>query len=217
MYISPDKKVTNINEAFTDFIAALNMDPNSIKFIDDIFQEKDIQDLMDKVFDYNIFSSSLTITLDNQKFSVLVTAFASSLEEHSIKEITILFKDVTAMLKDREALIDRLYKDALTGLPNRQKLFYDLPQYEQSVYMMIIDIDGFSKINYLYGFQTGDIVLKQAAQILAGYQSDGSIYKLYKSDMDLFVVLIKKYDSDDPALVSNLAQKIRLDLDLIHW
>jgi diguanylate cyclase (GGDEF)-like protein len=213
MYVSSDKNVKNINEAFIKFIEALNMDPSSIKLIDDILQEKDIQDIMDKVLHYNIFSSSMTINLGNEKFSVLVTAFASAIEEDKIQDITILFKDVTAMLKDKEELIDRLYKDDLTGLPNRQKLFYDLLQHEQSVYMMIIDIDGFSNINHLYGFHIGDIVLKQVAQALKRYQADGSIYELYKSDMDLFVVVIKKFDSEDLATLENLAQKIIKDLE----
>ncbi|WP_331774833.1 EAL domain-containing protein [Sulfurospirillum sp. 1612] len=213
MYIDSDKKVTNINEALRDFIMRLGMDPDSIQSIDDIFQKQDKHDLMERVLQYKIFSDSVTLNLNHEKFSVLVTAFASSIEDDNIKEITILFKDITTILRDKEALIDRLYKDELTGLPNRQKLFYDLLQFHQKICMLLIDIDGFSKINHLYGFHTGDIVLKEVAKVLTEYQSDGRINALYKSDMDLFVVVIDKPDSKDLSQVEALSMEIIKDLE----
>ncbi|WP_345993716.1 EAL domain-containing protein [Sulfurimonas sp. HSL-1716] len=208
IYVSPDKELIGINEEFTRFIKDLDIDPKSIKSIDDIFQKEDTKQLMQKVLDYQIFSSQITLNFEDKRFSVLLTAFASVFHGENIKEITFLFKDLTSVLKDKDELIQRLYTDDLTGLPNRQKLFSDLLESEHQYDMMIIDVDGFSKINHLYGFKSGDSILKQITKVLKSYWPDTRPHTLYRADMDHFVILSEKMDPVDIGASRELAQKI---------
>jgi c-di-GMP phosphodiesterase len=206
MYISPQKELLGINEKFSQFIQEMELDPKEIRSIDNMFSQSDIQSLMDNVLEYKIYSSSVNLKLKDEKFSILLTAFASVTENDTIEEITLLFKDITSVLKDKEALIERLYTDSLTGLPNRQKLFADLLKNEESgIGIIIIDVDGFSKMNHLYGFRTGDSILKQAAEILSEYILKNNECQLYKSDADHFVIFVQNMCTSDCHLLQEMA------------
>lgn len=67
--------------------------------------------------------------------------------------------------------------DMLTGLSNRKDLFNkfdkiiaefnrDSPKNKREYALMMLDIDHFKNINDTYGHDTGDVVLKKAAEIL---------------------------------------------------
>lgn len=82
---------------------------------------------------------------------------------------TAIRQDITDKKRAEELAIT----DRLTGLYNRLKLDevlnYEIAQtrrYETPLSIIIIDIDHFKSVNDTYGHQTGDMVLKEAAQIL---------------------------------------------------
>ena len=64
--------------------------------------------------------------------------------------------------------------DSLTGLYNRRRFethpltseFKKSIRYDHPLTCMIIDIDHFKDINDTFGHQTGDIVLREAAQVI---------------------------------------------------
>ena len=75
--------------------------------------------------------------------------------------------------KSQQELIKRVYYDALTGLPNRSKLLEDINGYES---LCIVDIDDFSDLNDIYGFEVGDEVLKLVAEYLKNKYKN--VYKI---------------------------------------
>lgn len=88
------------------------------------------------------------------------------------------------IFKQYENLIEELktkhYYDDLTKLPNRNKLIENLKNYKG---LILIDIDDFSDINDVYGFFTGNKILKSIADEL------NEIYKnVYRTGSDEFVI-----------------------------
>ena len=70
--------------------------------------------------------------------------------------------------------------DPLTGLPNRRSIWERLSEEWQSsasvhapLTAMMIDIDGFKKVNDLHGHEVGDLVLKQVAEVLRANARQG--------------------------------------------
>ncbi len=58
--------------------------------------------------------------------------------------------------------------DPLTHLYNRVKLYEDCNSSENKT-LILIDIIGFSTINDHYGYETGDLVLKEFAAFFSSY------------------------------------------------
>lgn len=58
--------------------------------------------------------------------------------------------------------LNSLYTDALTGLPNRERLLLDLQQ-DRPLTLILLNIDAFKEINDFYGSQCGDHVIRELA------------------------------------------------------
>jgi diguanylate cyclase (GGDEF)-like protein len=111
----------------------------------------------------------------------------------------VTFDEITTLVEQKEELKNRLYTDALTGLPNRTKLLMDTKS-APSPTLFIINIDSFSTINDLYGYKTGDHLLMLLAKklrraislITTGYHFSISSYgwQLYKLASDEYAILI---------------------------
>jgi len=80
----------------------------------------------------------------------------------NIEEIDSI-KDVFNTMLD--SIEHQFYFDSLTELENRRKLTEKLEE-NKSVFLMIINIDGFQEINDLYGDHVGDSILKEFALYL---------------------------------------------------
>ncbi len=79
-----------------------------------------------------------------------------------------LNRELLARQKELDGLV---YYDALTGLPNRRLLFDRIhmalgQQRRQGgrLAVCVLDLDGFKAVNDRFGHQTGDLLLKEAAQ-----------------------------------------------------
>ncbi|HVA10366.1 MAG TPA: GGDEF domain-containing protein, partial [Acidimicrobiales bacterium] len=87
----------------------------------------------------------------------------------------VVFDDVTAARHSLEALQEQALHDPLTGLANRslalQNLRHALAQLQRgspSVAVFYLDLDGFKRINDLYGHNVGDELLREfAARLLS--------------------------------------------------
>lgn len=109
--------------------------------------------------------------------------------------------------------------DKLTGLYNRVKLDYVLPQelnraqrYSDSVGILILDIDFFKKVNDTYGHLVGDQVLINVAKTLK-YNLRTSDY-LFRWGGEEFLIICLNITQTD---LLNLANKIRIKIAQEHF
>lgn len=79
-----------------------------------------------------------------------------------------------------EMLSYEVTHDALTGILNRAAFDKDVDDGKwDKVAVLIVDIDGFKKINDTYLHSTGDLVLKRVADILRStFRSDDRVYRI---------------------------------------
>lgn len=111
-------------------------------------------------------------------------------------EITDLENSVQGMLESLEkahADVSKLaYYDQLTSLPNRFNLYKEFEkkakEHEASFAILFFDLDGFKRINDLYGHSSGDELLKQIGLRFTDNVNDkGS--RLFRIGGDEFILL----------------------------
>ncbi len=99
---------------------------------------------------------------------------APVLDEHSSTEATVcIFRDITERALAEEQVWHNAHHDLLTGLPNR-RLFLDRLEQEikhskrgnESLALLFMDLDGFKKVNDLYGHEAGDRLLSDVVKRL---------------------------------------------------
>jgi len=128
-----------------------------------------------------------------------------------------LFTDITDNVNFLTEMEKASYTDALTGIYNR-KHFIELAEADiqrairinQSIYMAMVDIDSFRKINDTYGHTAGDTVLKSAADIIR--QSIRSYDLVGRYGGEKFVILFAISDETE---VNMLAERIRENMEHI--
>ncbi|GLS27889.1 hypothetical protein GCM10007877_36080 [Marinibactrum halimedae] len=84
-----------------------------------------------------------------------------------------------------------LTTDSLVGLPNRMALMSDIGRFNEATVAMI-NINGFSKINFSYGSAAADNILSQVAQSIQSYFSDENDIRVYRLAADRFGVLVPR-------------------------
>lgn len=109
--------------------------------------------------------------------------------------------------------------DMLTGLYNRRALHSHLPQwtawsarYGHPLAVLLIDVDGFKKVNDTYGHADGDKALKAVAQALRSATRASDLVIRYGGDE--FAVIAPETDSQEYAdLCARITDTVR-DLDV---
>ena len=106
--------------------------------------------------------------------------------------------------------------DFLTQLANRRYIDQALLRFaphegtEETLGLLLIDVDFFKRINDTYGHQEGDLVLKQVAACISSIIRGGDIAGRFGGDE--FIVLLPTADSHAVAAVAKrLQDKIRAD------
>jgi len=90
-------------------------------------------------------------------------------------------RNITERVRYQEQLIALSERDALTGLRNRRRFERDIadqverPSIREHAVLMMIDLNGFKKINDLHGHKVGDQVLKAVAAALRGRLRDSDM------------------------------------------
>jgi len=110
--------------------------------------------------------------------------------------------DVTERRAAAEQLEHAATHDPLTGLPNRPHLLTGLaalrhrqPADRQPLAVLVVDLDGFKVINDSAGHDTGDAVLRLAAQRLSSQLRPGDL--LARLGGDEFVALLRLQTAQD--------------------
>ncbi|QOP41102.1 EAL domain-containing protein [Sulfurimonas marina] len=87
--------------------------------------------------------------------------------------------------KDQK-LFEQFYYDALTKLPNRNKLFEDL-KFDPRSFIALLDIKDFKQINDVFGFEIGNLVLEQVTKTSLT-EITGYYYNIYRIGSDRFII-----------------------------
>jgi diguanylate cyclase (GGDEF)-like protein/putative nucleotidyltransferase with HDIG domain len=105
--------------------------------------------------------------------------------------------------------------DRLTGLPNSRFMysFFDqersrAERYGYPLVMMMMDLDGFKKINDTYGHHVGDEILRRVAETLRACMRGGDLLIRYAGDE--FVALLHRAT---PEVVTDLKSRLQAAID----
>ena len=169
---------------------------------------------------------------DGSSLPVLVRGTTSKDASGRVTRFSGTILDLTER-KRHEAHVHRLaFYDALTDLPNRRGLMDVLPQAIRScerngarLALLMIDLDGFKKLNDTHGHAAGDQMLQLVGQRLRqGVRGDDLVARL---GGDEFVVVLNHIDPQLEAgqatalrvaqsLLDRLARPYPLDVGLSH-
>ncbi len=109
-----------------------------------------------------------------------------------MKRIRVINNDFVKYMKNR----DDLYKDQLTGLPNKRALYENYQNVGRSrlISAFYVDADYFAGVNEAYGYSEGDALIKAIADYLSKKCPE---YHIYKIEGDEFIVgLVGKTDEN---------------------
>jgi diguanylate cyclase (GGDEF)-like protein/PAS domain S-box-containing protein len=125
-------------------------------------------------------------------------------------------QDITARKRREEAVQFLAYHDPLTGLPNRRLLddrlkqaLYAAQRRQRPLAVMLIDLDGFKRVNDSLGHRAGDSVLREVAERLAGCVR--KVDTLARQGGDEFAIVISDVQSETDCGV--VAEKILRGLE----
>jgi diguanylate cyclase (GGDEF)-like protein len=160
-----------------------------------------------------LYSSSLFILvffiriINSIFFSVNDLMFSGYIETVIVFLIIIVltFNNQLILQKKEYQIKIQLFYDELTGLPKRKKLVQDVKKYFSKT-LILINIDGFGRINSLIGVEGGDYVLKQTSNRLLKFSAQYSTFNLYKLSSDEFALLIPGLES--PSTIKKLVDQI---------
>jgi len=138
-----------------------------------------------------------------------ISALRDSTDE--IEKFIAIFSDISSR-KAAESQIKHLaYFDSLTSLANRasfmnqiMKLVHNSEIEQPSFGLMYIDLDGFKRINDLYGHAAGDFVLKEAAQRMILEVRDIDVIARLGGDEFAILVRSAHFESELMAIANRL-------------
>jgi diguanylate cyclase (GGDEF)-like protein/PAS domain S-box-containing protein len=132
-------------------------------------------------------------------------------DEGSVHRRVALFSDITKDKAKEDLIWHQANYDMLTDLPNR-RMVYDrmneeikkIRREQQHLAVLFIDLDRFKEVNDSLGHDSGDILLKEAAQRMVNCVQDSGI--IGRLGGDEFVIILN--DLDDIKSVGPMANKL---------
>lgn len=119
--------------------------------------------------------------------------------------------DIIRFQRERKALTEKATRDALTGVYNRGFILENLQKQillpkrtNNSLGLLLIDIDHFKKINDAFGHQVGDMVLQEITKRLQQTMRDSDSLGRYGGEEFLFVLF-----PCDVQMLASVAERVR--------
>lgn len=147
-------------------------------------------------------------------------------QENQVEENNKILED--EILRKTREINTKFYYDELTNLKNRYALEEDIKGFD-FVSVALVDIDSFDDINELYGFSTGNLVLKETANILKEfcdkfnlitYRIHGNVFSVTDKEMmefskyNRFISELSTLFKNKPIIVEELDIEIFIDITL---
>lgn len=126
-----------------------------------------------------IFTTAKT---DEESISKAYQAGANDYVSKPLKRSEVIAR-VQTQLKLKKTIDDLEYlasRDTMTGVYNRRK-FFELSkpmfdQYEDTLFIAMLDIDHFKKVNDSFGHDAGDLVIKRVAKTISDMLPQDSVF-----------------------------------------
>ncbi|MEA3370664.1 MAG: GGDEF and EAL domain-containing protein [Campylobacterota bacterium] len=112
----------------------------------------------------------------------------------TIRTAVMHYKEIVRLNNKLQNRYKEMTTNPLTHLYNRIKLYEDCNNCNNKT-LILIDIIGFSSINENYGYEIGDLVLKELAAFLFSMYHDD--YAIYHLDNDLFALTLELEKTED--------------------
>lgn len=185
--------IHDANPAATKLLNNLNLRQEQLfALLDDLLKEQLLAEK--EIKDY-----ALNISNNDVEYLLLVNADYILVDNQM--HILLLLQDVTLQKQYQREIEFLAYHDALTRLPNRWSFTLQLEaametcrKEQQTLTLLLIDIDNFKGLNDTYGHQVGDELLQVTAQILQDAVKDsGEVARL---GGDEFVLFLRDGDSE---------------------
>jgi diguanylate cyclase (GGDEF)-like protein len=134
-------------------------------------------------------------------------------ETDELEGFRIAAQDISELKALQERLTQLAARDVLTGLFNRRELSVRLTRFlergDESIALLLLDLDGFKAVNDRYGHHAGDEVLVAIAQRLLAVVRPGDL--VARLGGDEFVVMCRNASSAEAsALADRVVRTISL-------
>ncbi|MHC6225442.1 GGDEF domain-containing protein [Pseudomonas sp. X10] len=114
-----------------------------------------------------------------------------------------------------KVLLDQAYVDVLTEIPNRRafmtKAERQLQLARPGLYLAMIDIDNFKRVNDQFGHDIGDLVLKRVAAHIKASMGEFEYARLGGEEFAIFFQGLDQQGAEQR--VASLCRRVREDLD----
>ena len=141
--------------------------------------------------------------------------------KQEVRERHVLEFRLAAVTERAEASRSAAFHDLLTGLPKRallnDRLEHGLAQakrHDRSLAVMFIDLDGFKKINDIYGHDAGDDVLKTIAIRLTASTREDDTVSRHGGDEFLYLLTEVGSAEDVKAVAEKIMASIQMPLQM---
>ena len=179
--------IHDANPAATKLLSNLNLRQEQL------FTLLDDQLKVQLLTETEIKDYALRISNNDVEFLLLVNADYTLVDNQM--HILLILQDVTLQKQYQREIEFLAYHDALTRLPNRRLFTIQLEatiaacqNEQQTLRVLLIDIDNFKSLNDTYGHQVGDELLQATAQILQDAVKDtGEVARLGGDEFVLFL------------------------------
>ncbi len=131
-----------------------------------------------------------------------------------------IFTDLRELKQAKQLNDFLIYHDQLTGLFNKVKLEEILQECERYI-LVHCDVNNFSFINMSYGFEFGDKLLKEVAEVLSSQFDAEGAFRINSDEFALLfsverdpyhiVMDMQRYFYDNPFIIENVVMNISLN------
>lgn len=166
-------------------------------------KKSDYERVLQEVKEKGYYNGEVSVkTKEGIHKDIELTVFPIRNDKGEITHYIGIKKDITEKKQS-------LYRDNLTGLPNRNKLIEDIRN-SFNPKLVIINIDSFKEINDVYGFKIGDELLRELGKRLAKFVKEHG-FNTYRIGGDEFAILIDNHYTrqDLEMFVNNLISFIQ--------
>lgn len=174
----------------------------------------ELEEMWQTILDKKIYRNTFENMTKYQRPFYVESTIVPIIDEHGeISEFISIMYDISELKAKELALQERLVRDDLTGMPNRNALNMRIEAASECK-LLLLNIDNFSSVNSLYGESIADELLKQLAHYIRRLTKSGDL-ELFKLAADEFAIFADNKTSEaffkeDVVMLSHYLNPVKL-------